>query len=101
MHALETSLRGYHTANSYLLNDLAVFKNKALADQKEVDRIKTHGGIYRFPQEPTVWLVRGGKRYRIKNPVDFSILEPGRTTDDAETNEHIASIPVEAGSELR
>lgn len=77
---------------------LAGYADKEQAQTAEVAQIEVQGGIYRVPQEPTVWLVRGGRRYRVRSDEELFSLT-GQNSGRAIVTEAILRIPVEPGSE--
>ena len=77
---------------------LAGYADKEQAQTAEVAQIEVQGGIYRVPQEPTVWLVRGGRRYRVRSDDELYSLT-GQNSGRAIVTEAILRIPVEPGSE--
>ena len=77
---------------------LAGYADKEQAQTAEVAQIEVQGGIYRVPQEPTVWLVRGGRRYRVRSDDELYSLT-GQNSGRAIVTEAILRIPIEPGSE--
>ena len=77
---------------------LAGYTDKEQAQTAEVAQIEVQGGIYRVPQEPTVWLVRGGRRYRVRSDDELYSLT-GQSSGRAIVTEAILRVPIEPGSE--
>jgi chromosome segregation ATPase len=77
---------------------LAGYADKEQTQTAEVAQIEVQGGIYRVPQEPTVWLVRGGRRYRVRSDDELYALT-GQNSGRAIVTEAILRIPIEPGSE--
>jgi predicted nucleic acid-binding Zn-ribbon protein len=77
---------------------LAAYTDKEQVQTAEVAQIEVQGGIYRVPQEPTVWLVRVGRRYRVRSDDELTSLT-GQNSGRAIVTEAILRVPIEPGSE--
>jgi hypothetical protein len=99
MDGLRKQLSEVNTMLSKATSELGTHQSRERAEAEELERIKWEGGIYRVPNEPAVWLIRGGKRHRVPSETHLRRLT-GRGSSEAEPNALILKIPVEASSRL-
>ena len=91
---LEQEIGGLRQQLSEATAQLSTYQDRERGEQRETERIKTEGGIYRVPDESTVWLVRGGKRFGVKEESELRRLT-GQHSSQALPNSLIMRIPIE------